>query len=83
VSGEEKNILYWPTREAKADQNLLYRHDKPNDPTKKEPISFVHFETPFTSVSTFSRGHPSLFSLVAAMHRFAIETQEDKALLEV
>ncbi len=59
-------------------KNLLYRHDKPNDPTKKEPISFVHFESLFTSVSTVSRGH---VSLVAAMHRFATETQQDTAFL--
>jgi hypothetical protein len=42
----------------------LYRHDKPNEPTKKRPLSFVLFESLFTSVSTDSRGHPSLVSLV-------------------
>jgi hypothetical protein len=45
-------------------KNLLYSHDKPNEPTKKRPLSFVLFESPFTSVSTDSMGHPSLVSLV-------------------
>jgi hypothetical protein len=44
-------------------KNLWYRHDEPNEPTKKEPLSFVLFESPFTSVSTVRRGHPSLVSL--------------------
>ncbi len=37
--------------------------DKPNEPTKRRPLSFVLFESPFTSVSTVSRGYPSLVSL--------------------
>jgi hypothetical protein len=44
-------------------KNLLYRHDKPNEPTKEGPLLIVLFESPFTSVSTVSRGHPSLVSL--------------------
>jgi hypothetical protein len=50
----------WQPRQLK---NLLFRHDKPNKPikkTKEGPLSFVLFESPFTSVSTVSRGHPSL-----------------------
>jgi hypothetical protein len=39
-------------------KNILYRHDKPNEPTKKGPLSFVLSESPFTSVSTFTRGPP-------------------------
>jgi hypothetical protein len=35
-------------------------HDKPNEPTKEGPLSFVLFESPFTSVSKVSRGHPFL-----------------------
>jgi hypothetical protein len=31
-------------------------------PTKTGPLSYVLFEPPFTSVSTVSRGHPSLVS---------------------
>ncbi len=44
-------------------KTLFYRQDKPNEPTKKGTLSFVLFESPFTSVSTVSRGHPSLVSL--------------------
>jgi hypothetical protein len=40
----------------------LYRHDKPNEPTKKGPLSFVLFKSPFISVPTVSRGPPSLVS---------------------
>jgi hypothetical protein len=31
---------------------------------RKDPLSFVLFESPFTSVSTVSRGQPSLVCLV-------------------
>jgi hypothetical protein len=52
VYGEEKKkILFW------ADLS-----DMPNEPTKKVPLSFFLFESPFTSVSTVSRGHPSSLS---------------------
>jgi hypothetical protein len=46
---------------------LLYRHDKPMQRTNLErtPLSFVLFESPFTSISTVRRGHPSPVSLVA------------------
>ncbi len=64
VYGEEKNILYWPTRAAKTtNKNLLYRQKNPNEPTKEGTFSFVFFASPFTSVSTVSRGHSSLYSL--------------------
>jgi hypothetical protein len=64
VCGEEKIILYWAdySRVAKAGKNLLYRHNVLNEPTKEGPLSFVLYKTPFASVSTFSRGHPSLVS---------------------
>jgi hypothetical protein len=42
------------------DKNLFYRHEKPNEPTKEGPLSFVLLEFPFASVSTVSRGYPSL-----------------------
>jgi hypothetical protein len=48
------------------DKNLIYQHDKPNEPTKEGPLPFVLFEPPFTSVSTVSRGHHSLVSLLIA-----------------
>jgi hypothetical protein len=54
----------WLIRAAKAEQNFLYRADKPNEPIKEGPLSFVLFESTFTSVSTVNRGHPSLVSLV-------------------
>ncbi len=42
---------------------LLYRHDKANELTKEGSLSFVLFATPFISISTVSRGHPSIISL--------------------
>ncbi len=49
--------------QTRQNKNLLYWHDKPNKPTKEGLLSFVLFESPFTSVSKASRGHPSLVSL--------------------
>jgi hypothetical protein len=56
--------LYWADyrRAAKAEYNLLKRHDEPNEPDHKGSLSFVLHKSPFSSVSTFSRGHPSLVS---------------------
>ncbi len=34
---------------------FFYLHDKPNEPIKEGPLSFVLFESPFISVSTVSR----------------------------
>ncbi len=42
--GEEKTFCTGPTRAAKAEQKSLVPHDKPNEPTKKGPLPFVHFE---------------------------------------
>jgi len=57
----QKKFCTGPSRAAKAEKNILYRHDKPNELTKQEgPHSL---ESPFTSVSTASRGHLSLVSL--------------------
>jgi hypothetical protein len=52
-----------PNNAPEDEQNLLYRHSKPNEPAKEGPLSLVPFGSPFTSVSTVSRGHPSLISL--------------------
>ncbi len=49
-------------------QNIVHRHDKPNEPTKDGPLLCVLFESQFTSVSKVSRGHPSLVTL-AGTHR--------------
>jgi hypothetical protein len=62
-------------------KNLFYQHDKPNKPTKEGPLLFVLFESPFTSVSTVSRGHPSLVSLPETIDQlFYVEliTPEEK-----
>jgi hypothetical protein len=41
-------------------KHLLYRHDKPNE----EPRKDLFHLSPFTLVSTVSKGHPSLVSLL-------------------
>jgi hypothetical protein len=64
VYGEEKTFYTGLTREARQAKNLLYRHEEPNESTNEGSLSFVLFESPFTTVSTVSRGHLSLFSLV-------------------
>jgi hypothetical protein len=50
--------------------NLLYRHYKPNKPTKEGPVSFELFESPFPIISTGSRGHPSLVCMRGAKFYF-------------
>jgi hypothetical protein len=68
VYGKEKIVCTGPTRAAKADKNLLYRYDKPKEPNKEGPFSFVLSESPFTSVSTVGRGHPSLVFLLPILY---------------
>jgi hypothetical protein len=64
VYSEKKNIFVLGRLEQpRQKKNLLHWHDKPIKPIKEEPLSFVHFESPFTSVSTITWGHPSLVSL--------------------
>ncbi len=60
---EDKNILYWPTSAAKTEQKSLVPARRR---TTQGPLSFLLVETPFTSVSTVSRSHPSLVYLVPA-----------------
>ncbi len=56
-------VLGW-LEQPRQGKNILYRHGKPNKPTNEEPLSFVLFESPFTSVSTVSMGQPlSIVSL--------------------
>jgi hypothetical protein len=52
--GEEKNILYLADYRSQGMQNknISYRHTKPRETTKIGPLSFVLFESPFSSVST-------------------------------
>jgi hypothetical protein len=45
-------------------KKLLDQLNEPNEPTKEGPLSYVLLESPFASVSTVSRDHPSLVSLV-------------------
>ncbi len=45
VYGEKKKICTEPTGAAKAEKNLLYRHDKPNEPAKEGLLSFLLFES--------------------------------------
>jgi hypothetical protein len=54
VYDEEKKFVLGLLKQPKKNKNLLYKHDKPNEPTKEGSPSFVLFESPFTSVSTVS-----------------------------
>jgi hypothetical protein len=69
VCGEEKNTLYWADESSQGKiKNLLYWHDEPNEPAKEGPLSFVLYKSPFASVSTVSRGHPSPVSLATTVY---------------
>jgi hypothetical protein len=52
VYGEEKIFVLGRLEQPRQNKNLFYRHNRPHEPTKKGPLSFVLFESPFTSVST-------------------------------
>ncbi len=71
------SVWWWKTyfvlgrqEQPKQNRNLLYRHEKSKEPTKKGPLQFVLFECPFTWVSTISRGRPSLVSLIGLLEVF-------------
>jgi hypothetical protein len=66
-------VLGW-LEQPKLNKNIFYRNNKPNGPTKEGHLSYVLFESPFTSVSTVSRGYSSLFFQVGAFLKLAIET---------
>ncbi len=66
IRWERKNC--GPVRAAKAEKNLLYWHYEPSEPTKEGHLLYILLESPFASVSTVSRGHPSLVSLVSLYH---------------
>jgi hypothetical protein len=58
---EEKIFCPVPTRAAKAGQKYLVLAGQAKQSSPKVgPLQFVLFESPFTSVSTDSRGHLSL-----------------------
>jgi hypothetical protein len=58
-----KNLLYHGLDQSRQDKNLVHWHSEPSEPTKEGPLSFLLQKSPFASVSTVSRGHPSLVSL--------------------
>jgi hypothetical protein len=61
---DEENIFcteLYTVEQPRQDKNLLYRHAELNKPIKKGALSYVLLETPFASLSTGSRGHPSLW----------------------
>ncbi len=62
--GKKKYFVLGRLERPRQNKILLYWHDKPNEPTKEEPLTFVLFESPFTSLSTVSRGHSCLVSLL-------------------
>jgi hypothetical protein len=49
-SEEKKYFVLGRIEQPRQTKNLMYQHDKPNEPTKEGPLSFVFFEFPFTSV---------------------------------
>jgi hypothetical protein len=62
----KKYFVLAQLEQPRQDKIFLYRHDNLNEPTKEGPYSFVLFESPFTSISTICRGHPTLVSKIAA-----------------
>ncbi len=58
LCGKKDFVLGWPRQ----DKSLFYRYYEPNEP--RTPFICTLWVPPFTSVSTVSRGHPSLVSLV-------------------
>jgi hypothetical protein len=60
----DDSVLGLRLDQQRLNKNLLYLHDKAYKATKEEPLSFVLFEFPFTSVSTVTRSHPYLASLL-------------------
>jgi hypothetical protein len=68
------NFALGRLQQPRQDKILLYRHNEPNKPTRKEgPFSFVLLESPFTSASTVSRGHHSSLVSLGARKRWLSE----------
>jgi hypothetical protein len=59
----KKYFVLGRLEQPRQNKNLLCWHNQPNEPTKKGLLSYVLVESPFASVSTVSRRHPSLVSL--------------------
>ncbi len=73
--GEEKIFCTGPTGAAKAGQKSreMARSAQRTFEPRKDPFNMyvVLLETPIASVSTVSRGHPSLITLMLANEKFA------------
>ncbi len=72
--GEGKNFVMGRLEQPRQAEQKL------KEPTKEGPFSFVLFESPFTSVSTVSTGHPFLVSLIS-LHLFPIVQQAGQAVV--
>jgi hypothetical protein len=55
---KKKKFALDQLEQPRLNKNLFYRHDKPKEPTKEGPPSFVLFESPFTSVSRLTGATP-------------------------
>ncbi len=66
VGWGRKNFVEGQLEQARQNKSLLYRHDEPNDSAKEGSRSFIPvlIESPFASVSTVNRIHPSVVSLL-------------------
>jgi hypothetical protein len=62
VYSEEKYFVLGRLEQPRHDKNLLYQPSEPNEPSKEDYVtsSYVLLESRFASVSTVSRGQPSL-----------------------
>ncbi len=59
--GKKYFLLGW-LEQPRQDKNLLYRHDKPYEPTKEGPLSFVLFESPLPQFQQSAGPQLSSFS---------------------
>ncbi len=55
---EKKYLLLGRLEQPRQNKNLLYLHDKPNEPTKRDLFHLSSLSPHSPSVSTVSRGHP-------------------------
>jgi hypothetical protein len=61
--GGKKYFVLGRLEQPRQNKGPLYRHDKPNEPTKEGLLSFVLFESPFNLCFKSQQAHPSLDSL--------------------
>jgi hypothetical protein len=55
---KKKYFVLGQLEQSSQNKNLLYRQDKPNEPTKEGSLSYVLLDSPFTSVTTVGRVIP-------------------------